>query len=83
MIISNDELEIESFLEDFRRFQWAIQEFKIQFPKKKKFSKQHFLKAKKMFDYIIDHTNISDLQFLEFVMDSIDELFDEYKELLM
>lgn len=83
MIISNEELEIECFLEDFRRFQWAIQEFRIQFPYKKRYSKQQCQKAKKMLDYIIETTNVSDLQFLEFVMDSIDELFKEYKELFL
>lgn len=76
--INEEELDIENFLEEFRKFQWFLEEFRIQFPKQSIYNLEQKERARKILDIIIDETFISDLQLLEFVVDSLDNLTEEY-----
>lgn len=79
--INEEELEIENFLEEFRKFRWFLEEFRMQFPKQDAYSLTEKIRAQRMLDIIIEETFVSDLQLLEFVVDSLDNLTDEYSNL--
>ncbi|MHA1341725.1 MAG: hypothetical protein ACTSRZ_18055 [Promethearchaeota archaeon] len=78
-----EELEIELFLHEFRKFQWFIEEFHMQFPRGLRYTEDDRIKAQHLFNLIIDQTYIFDLPFLEYVVDSLNRLKNQYKDLLI